>query len=253
MKGCLLFFGESFRLGKQFTRDIGSDSSYHDQILASKSHLKFIQDINFPIDVYLTSYTTKYSQELIQLYEGYLIRHKFHDSLVGQVELIRQMLSTIDLSRYNFILILRIDLFLKPHFTKIFQPSWNTIMWPSICFKPYHTTARGYPRVNDTMLFVPQKYFSYLPTIYASQDTHAQWEYLLEHSFLTVHDLDTMLPTFHDSDSNKDKNPIYRIVNREESTVHHNPGEIFYKHNRIGYILGVILALGVILQFMKKR
>jgi hypothetical protein len=103
------------------------------------------------------------------------------------------------------------------------------------------------------MLFVPQKYFSYLPTIYTSQDTHAQWEYLLEHSSLTVYDLDTMLPTFHDSDSNKDKNPIYRIVNREESTVHHNPGEIFNKHNRIWYILGIILALGVVLYLKRKR
>ena len=255
MRGCILLFGESFRLGKQFTRNIGSEDSYQEQILASKSHLKFIQQLPLPVDVYLSSYTTKYTPELIQLYQGYLVYHKFYDSLIGQVALVQNTLRMIQ-DKYKFILILRIDLFLKPYFSTVFNPSWDKIMWPSICFKPYHKTAHGYPRVNDTMLFVPQKYFSYLSTLYDSSDTHAQWEYLLEHSSLTVHDLDTMLPTFHDSDSNKDKNPLYRIVNREESTVHHNPGDIFHKYNFYPiywYILFVLVLVYFWIQYIFKK
>jgi hypothetical protein len=37
------------------------------------------------------------------------------------------------------------------------------------------------------------------------------------------------LDSFHDSDSSKDYNPIYYIVNRPESEIHHNAGEVFNK------------------------
>ena len=38
---------------------------------------------------------------------------------------------------------------------------------------------------------------------------------------LTYEDMDTIINTFHDSDSNKDFNPLYKIVNRPESNVFH--------------------------------
>jgi hypothetical protein len=74
--------------------------------------------------------------------------------------------------------------------------------------------------VNDIMMFVPKNYFSYLPHLKDGYG-HDQWEYLMTHTNLTCNDLDTILPTFHDSDSLKDWNPLYYIVNREECKRQH--------------------------------
>lgn len=40
-----------------------------------------------------------------------------------------------------------------------------------------------------------------------------------------------MINTFHDSNSAKDWNPLYYIVNREESSIFHTKDEIFDKFN----------------------
>lgn len=150
MRGCILLFGESFRLGKQFTRNIGSEDSYQEQILASKSHLKFIQQLPLPVDVYLSSYTTKYTPELIQLYQGYLVYHKFYDSLIGQVALVQNTLRMIQ-DKYKFILILRIDLFLKPYFSTVFNPSWDKIM----CNSPFASNPIIKPLMDTLVSMIP--------------------------------------------------------------------------------------------------
>lgn len=249
MKACIILFGEAFRLGNQHTRNTGAKESYHEQMKASHSHMKFIHDAHLDADVYISSYSTKFDNDLLQVYQH--VHPIFHPSLIGQVALIQKAIHSIpNLNVYDFVLILRIDLFLKPYFTTNFTP-WNTIRWPSICFKPYHKTGSGHPRVNDTMLYVPKKYFPYLDTIYQTEDTHAQWEYLLQHSPLTYEDLDTMVPTYHDSDSNKDNNPLYYIVNRPESSIHHNKGHIFrkyhFKPNLSWYIVRILFFLGIFL------
>ena len=46
---------------------------------------------------------------------------------------------------------------------------------------------------------------------------------------LTYDDLNVMLETLHDSDSEKDYNPLYRIVNRPQSTEWHSSGYAFEK------------------------
>ena len=78
------------------------------------------------------------------------------------------------------------------------------------------------------MIFVPKKYYNYLEH-HLYKLGHDQWAYLIENTDLNYDCLDTMLNTFHDSDSCKDFNPIYYIVNREESKIHHNNGELFDK------------------------
>ena len=101
-------------------------------------------------------------------------------------------------------------------------------MWPSICFKPHHKVG-NHPRINDTMIFIPKKYYKYIQYIHWYGDGHNQWSDLIKNSNLKYDDLDTMLNTFHDSDSAKDFNPIYYIINRPESNIHHTNGELFDK------------------------
>jgi len=86
---------------------------------AAKSHMEFIQHIQ-PIDVYLSSYTTKYDSDLLDVYKPNLIGYHFHDQLIGQKNLIHHGIQQIKLS-YDFIFIVRIDIFLKPKMSECFK------------------------------------------------------------------------------------------------------------------------------------
>jgi hypothetical protein len=78
------------------------------------------------------------------------------------------------------------------------------------------------------MLFIPKKYYKYIPNISCDHNT---WRNLMKNTDLTYDDLDTMINTYHDSDSSKDYNPLYYIVNRPENIIWHREGHIFNKHN----------------------
>jgi hypothetical protein len=233
MNGCIILFGESFRLGGQGTRDTGDDKSYDGQINAANSHISFIKELsnkNLSIDVHISSYKTRFSDDLIEIYNNNLISYDFYEELIGQGNLISNSIEKITIENYDFILIMRIDLFLKNEFLELFDENWDKIMWPSVCFKPFHTCGR-HPRVNDMMMFIPKKYYTYLQYINYSPTGHNQWHDFIENTDLTYDCLDTMLNTYHDSDSAKDFNPLYFIVNRPESTIHHDKGDIFDKGN----------------------
>lgn len=78
------------------------------------------------------------------------------------------------------------------------------------------------------MLFLPKKYYKYINYIKIG---HNCWFHLMENKNLKYDDLDTVVNTFHDSDSFKDFNPLYYIVNRSESKVFHSEGHIFNKYD----------------------
>jgi len=235
MRGYIILFGESFRTpGKgQCQRDRGSNESYSEQIKAANSHMNFIKDLNNKacnIDVYIGSYDTQFTTDLINVYKDKLIGYKFYNDVIGQGIIVHNSINAIsNIESYNFLLIMRIDLFLKDKFIDIFNINWDKILWPSICFKPYHKCGI-HPRVNDMMIFVPKKYYNYLKHLYYDTTGHNQWEHFIKNTELKTDDLDTMINTFHDSDSFKDYNPLYYIVNRKESDIHHTKGDTFNKY-----------------------
>jgi len=91
--------------------------------------------------------------------------------------------------------------------------NWRTVRFPFICWVQNDISGES-PRVSDFMLFVPSKYFRFLPHYVISHDS---WRDFVMKSSLTKWDLDVMITTFHDSDSFKDWNPLYRIANRPEN------------------------------------
>ena len=103
------------------------------------------------------------------------------------------------------------------------------ILFPSICFVPYHKSGI-HPRVNDMMIFIPKKYYNYIKNIQYNPQGHDIWANLIKNTDLKYEDIDTMLNTYHDSDSAKDLNPIYYIVNRPEHNIQ-TTTEIFDKYN----------------------
>jgi hypothetical protein len=231
MKGLLLFIGESFRLGGQNTRNRGDRASYPGQINACKSHIRFIDYIkrkfNINIEVFISTYTTQYDRVLLRSYRPYLIGNKIHNDVIGLNNLFHDTIKNVDLDKYDFVFYIRIDLFLKQTFMEIVNPTINMILFPTICFIPQHKCGND-PRVNDTMIFIPKKYYKYISEIIVYHDA---WHILVNNTDLNYDDLDTMIHTYHDSDSYKDLNPLYYIVNREQSNVFHSEGHVFDKNN----------------------
>lgn len=147
--------------------------------------------------------------------------------MIGYNALLQNSLREIQhLEQYDFVMVLRIDIYLKEQFLETCNPNENCILFPSICFLPHHI-CRRHPRINDMMLFIPKKYYRYIPHLRMNHDC---WAHLMEHTDLTYDDLDTMVHTYHDSDSAKDYNPLYYIVNRPQCTHWHSKDHIFEKH-----------------------
>jgi hypothetical protein len=67
--------GGSFRLGGHGTRNIGNSESYEEQIKACNNHIDFLQHIqnkyNVKIDISISTYKTKYNDDLINIYKNY--------------------------------------------------------------------------------------------------------------------------------------------------------------------------------------
>jgi hypothetical protein len=231
MVGLIILFGESFRLGGQDSRNRGSQESFDGQIKASNTHvilaniLKENQDCD--IEFYIASYNTQFDEEINNIYSSKLIGYDYYEHLIGPGELIHNTLNKINNNKYDFILIQRIDLYLKEEFIKIFNTKWDKILFPSICFKPHHKIGI-HPRVNDMMIFFPKKYYKYLKDF---RYGHSAWHDFIKMTDLKYEDIDTMINTYHDSDSAKDYNPLYYIVNRHVSNIWHTNHEIFNKYN----------------------
>lgn len=232
-KSLLILFGESFRLGGQNTRNRGSEKSYNEQMNAAKSHMKLITILKqkqVEVDVSINSYTTKYDDELTNIYKEVLYDKIFYLKLQGQNRLIHNCMKRItNLMDYDFVLCMRIDICLKDKFTEIFNPYSDKILFPSICFEPHHKIG-NHPRINDMMLYVPKKYIGFFKEK-GIELSHRSWFELVERHKFDYCELDTMLNTYHDSDSAKDYNPIYYIVNRPESKTHRTSKKIFDKYN----------------------
>jgi hypothetical protein len=230
--GLLILYGESFRLGGQGTRNRGSEQSYEEQIKAAKSHINFISSLknkNINIIVSINSYSTRYDKDITDVYKDILYDSIFYTNLLGVNALINNCINRVEnITSYDFILCMRIDLFLKDKFIEIFKLDDDKILFPSICFEPHHKTGI-HPRVNDMMMYIPKKYI-----IFFKQNGinlyHDTWYNLVTNYNFNYEDLDTMLNTYHDSDSAKDYNPIYYIVNRHETNIH-STTKIFDKYN----------------------
>jgi hypothetical protein len=233
MNGLILFLGESFRLGNQGNRNRGSVESYDEQIKACKSHIEFIEHIitKFKmnsVSVFISSYTTQFDNQLFAIYEKYLISNQLYQDVIGINNLFHNTINKIEnIDNYDFVLFIRIDLFLKQHFINVFNPNINMILYPTICWK-HDSKVKNHPRVNDVIIFIPKKYYKNIQNISIGHDT---WYDLMNTTDLTYNDMDTMIHTYHDSDSFKDFNPLYYIVNRKETKIFHSIGHIFNKYN----------------------
>lgn len=236
MNGIILFIGESFRSGCQGTRNRGNIEAYDEQIKASTSHICFIKHIIEKyklnsISVTISSYHTQFNEDLISVYKDYLVQTDLYDDVIGFDTLFHKSIDKIqNIESYDFVFYIRIDIYLKQHFLDVFDPTINNILFPTICWYwdcRVNHSPKNNPRVNDTMMFIPKKYYKYIESIVVGHET---WHHLIVNTDITCEDMDTVIHTYHDSDSHKDWNPLYYIVNRTETTTFHSEGHTFDKY-----------------------
>ena len=156
MKCLILIFGESFRTGSQYSRIKGEQQSYGEQIKACNSHINFFNFLEkkYNLDIYvsLLSYQTIFDKDLENIYSNYIIKYESLNNMIGLDGLFHRSYSNIDINNYNFILYIRIDLYLKKYFYKIFNPYWNTIRFATILWTK-NRSCGIYPPINDMIIF----------------------------------------------------------------------------------------------------
>jgi hypothetical protein len=244
MSVLFVLLGESFRWGSQYSRITGLEESVEEQIKASYSHIKLIQHLeqklNYKVDVCIGTYPTKFNEKLFEVYEKYLKYKIEYKNKIGITKLFQLVLTHYNYRTYDFVFFLRIDLCLKD---KIFECNLldnNKILFPFICFTINNNDKiEGYPRVCDTFISIPKKWFHIIMNI---EFYHSSWKLLMENQHLTMKNIDTVIKTYHDSDSEKDLNPLYYITNRPQcQTSYNNEKQIFNKYN---YKIIKILVVG---------
>jgi len=202
-----------------------------------------------------------YYPELINWYET--ISKKYNFNIVGktvlkhitggchrQVVLIERSVapyvngpypSKLDL--YDFVLFIRLDLLLKPHFCKVFDANWNTIRFPfavkwqrfwedNIAVKRddaqnilYREACKqeAFPVITDPLWYVPKKYFGKLFRVpMYVLPWHDGWRQLVARFGLSHRDIDTMIDTYHSWNCQFGQNPLYQMNSRPIGPVTHN-------------------------------
>ena len=217
-KCLIVLYGESFREGNQHTRLRDTDTSYTNQMNACDSHIKFIEMLknkyNITSDVCISTYKTKYENELKEKYKNVSLIYKSEDNLIGYNEIAKKGYENIDLTNYKFILLTRNDILFKDEFINNFK-EYDKIMYVSQGSASFHDCyLDGSPVVNPCIIIVPNTYFNIMNDINVD---HNSWKVLYElHNYNKDH-MGFMLNTYHDADSYKDWNPYYKMVSREES------------------------------------
>ena len=230
-KRCLLLlYGHSFREGNQGTLTVDTEFSYKTQKAATESHINFIKYLkekyDIDTDIIINTYNTKYEDEFKSWYGNNLILHNTNKELIGFNNLVNNIIkkftSEYNINNYDFVLLTRCDIYLKPEFNNLINANWKKIMFVSQDWTYCGYIDKGEPRVNPTIKFIPYKYFSIFNKNISVD--HDGWYYYKNNHNLTNEDLDFMLDTYHDSDSYKDFNPVYYMACRPENQIWHDKG-----------------------------
>jgi len=230
----LIFRGESFRKGSQGNRNHGTAHTHSEQKEASQTHMDLVRKLEssgYIVDVFIDTYSTQYDIELQQWYEGKIKKSKFHKNhLESQAKLLEdsvKMMESVNIE-YDVVLVVRMDLFLKPRFIAEYDPSTPTVQFVSIMWTKNYKTPKGNPKVNDVIFHFPSRFFDKLPAIYSAGPYNGH-SILDSEPLVYGEEYSLLTQNFHDSDSEKDFNPYYRMIGRKENPVWFDVGKQFPK------------------------
>ena len=231
-KGLICYYGGSFREGHSGNATQDTERGFDSQFYSTQSHIKLtslMKQKGYDIDTIINTYHSTFENDLSKWYNPYNILfdklNKNIKSTDGRDNLIRASIKNIknmSLDNYDFILFIRIDLFLKPDFYKVLNVNSNKIQFLAHNFYQGHCgfTKEKDPEVVDLILFVPKKYFYILDHKFKLD--HNVWSYYKKKYSLRDHDMSFMTDLRFDSNSYLDYNPYYIISGRPENKIVHN-------------------------------
>ena len=230
-KGLICYYGGAFRDGHSGSSNHDTTNGFDSQFYSTQSHLKLtkiMKEKGYNVDTIINTYHSTFENNLSKWYNPYEILlnkiNKNIKSVDGRDNLIRTSIKNIkslSTNDYDFILFIRIDLFLKPEFYKVLNIQSDKIQFLA------HTQNKLYcgftkekdPEVVDLILFLPKKYFYMLDNKFKLN--HESWSYYKKHYLLTNDDMSFMSDLKFDSNSYYEYNPYYIISGRPENkTVH---------------------------------
>jgi len=231
-KGLICYYGGAFRDGQNRSSTQDTENGFDSQFYSTQTHLKLtklIKEKGYDVDTIINTYHSTYENNLSKWYNPYEILfnkiNKNIKSVDGRDNLIRTSIKNIknlSTNNYDFILFIRIDLFLKPDFYKILNIQSEKIEFLAHNFYQGHCgfTQEKDPEVVDLILFVPKKYFYILDKKFKLN--HDVWSYYKKEYFLTDEDMTFMTDQRFDSNTYLDYNPYYIISGRPENKKVHN-------------------------------
>ena len=238
-KALICYYGGAFREGNIGSTKRDSEYGYEAQKNTSTTHAKLKEVLNekgYQTDILINTRSTKYSNQLKRWYEPYnIILNKISEKLHGKDYMIQSTIENIDKLdkyKYDFILFIRIDLFLKPEFYNILDTESTKINFIAQNYDPvdcsitinknYTSDVEKYidgndPKVVDLFLFLPKKYFYILDSKFKLE--HWSWSYFKGMYKLNDEDMGFMTNDKFDSNSHKLFNEYYFMIGRNEATL----------------------------------
>lgn len=222
-RGLLILRGLSFR----YKGTVGNWKSIFEQVVCTISHLKLVKStiIKYGVDfdIAIDTFNTPFDLILLFILRKYLVYKNISSwPDYSQIDGILRFLTHIEhkLFEYDFILLARNDIVLFDNFINNFNPNDEVIKFPFVhshrARRVYGTSE--YPIVGDAFMYFPKKYyhtmaiFNELPSGFHMHDiVHLLKEakYIFDYGFYCN--------TYHDTNSEFEWNPLYKISGRKHS------------------------------------
>jgi hypothetical protein len=224
MKIAILLTGESFRFGSQMTRGRGIGDYNKRQLLASISHIKlvrYLQQFGLTVDLYINGYVlnekddteleTFYSKQVdvknITLHKSmFKNENDYLNQLYDYIE------NTILPNDYDFVLMLRIDFYLKHYFFECFKLDSNKIQFAH--FDPHSDLNEKNIGICHMLIVWPKKfYFCFLKKLFLNRYCH-DIRFTLINAGIDIKSFGTIINTLHICSTDLGWNPLYIQVGR---------------------------------------
>jgi len=236
MKCLLILTGESFRYGGQTTRDRSNClDATNKQKLASYSHLRLINYMKSKFDadteIFINSYKLNdiHDEILLNWYKSYVIYSKLHNNIFPSeyafIESTNRDIVSINLEKYDFILFVRMDLYIKEYFLERFTQIDNKIRYG-------HLDYNG-GGICHNIIYVPKCFFNLInvPLHINFRNPHHGKNCVTK--IIDSSNIDYFINSYHSLSTDLNWNPLYSQVGRGESHKRENVGERYINNTLV--------------------
>jgi hypothetical protein len=222
MRYLFVITGESFRLGleRPIRGRSTSAEATNQQKLATYSHLRLINHLNKTFnataDIFINSYKLNSTHDamLLEWYKPYnIIYSNFYDALFPsedlQIVATNKLIYDLDLSVYDFVLFVRIDIYIKKYFLTRFISLPDSLCYAHLCYNGHG--------LSQQIMFVPKRYFEYINAPIDLNFRCMHWGYEKIRNHVPDISFDYFINSYHSLSTDDNWNPIYTQVGRPEN------------------------------------